>query len=249
MVPNDECDTSSDDEFTQEILRAIEEVCCSDDSDEKAPDVDLSSDINTAIQQPPEDQLFFVKRNTSKSFKVCRYKGSRLPRWKDLKLKSSVELQGVKLRPGDFITVVVLGQNDAVAEIAEIRAIGDGRHLFRVFWVLERDTVLPELDEADRAKFPAEFAYVKAAYTHVITWIATRGVLDNCTKAKILPDRVLCYWSDKTVSLEPRTMPHVRWTQCRNTTGKTDDGRPCEPQQCGLGTASSDEFKATLPHQ
>ncbi|EOD49956.1 hypothetical protein UCRNP2_3274 [Neofusicoccum parvum UCRNP2] len=128
MVPNDECDTSSDDEFTQEILRAIEEVCCSDDSDEKAPDVDLSSDINTAIQQPPEDQLFFVKRNTSKSFK-----------------------------------------NDAVAEIAEIRAIGDGRHLFRVFWVLERDTVLPELDEADRAKFPAEFAYVKAAYTHVIT--------------------------------------------------------------------------------
>ena len=190
---------SSDDEFTQEILRAIKEgrqtplpcnrslangliVHGSDGGNEEDLAVDLSGAANTAVHQPPEEQLFHVRRNTARNFKVCRHKGASVPRWKDMKLTTSVELQGVELRQGNLISVVVLGQNDAIAEVAEIRAVGDGRHLLRVFWFLERDMVIPGLDDSNRAKFPPEFAFVKAAYTDVISWITTRGPLDSSSQ-------------------------------------------------------------------
>ncbi|KAH7021678.1 hypothetical protein B0J12DRAFT_687337 [Macrophomina phaseolina] len=205
---DDESGTFDNDEFTQEILRAIREVFGADDARE-APDA------------PPEDRLYHVKHNTTKHFRVCRWRGARVPRWKDLELEYSVELQSVELRIGDLIVVVVSGQADAVAEIAEIRAVGDGRHVLRVFWFLDRDSVLPKLDDIERTEFPTEFAYVKAAYTQVILWTTTRTLLDDLFKAKVLPNRILCYRDDGTLFLRPHTAPEVRWTQNRCAGGKT----------------------------
>lgn len=263
MELDDEGEPSSDDEFTQEILRAIKEgrqtlllynrplangliVHGSDGGNEEDLAVDLSGAASTAAHQPPEEQLFHVRRNTARNFKVCRHKGASVPRWKDMKLKTSVELQGVELRQGNLISVVVLGQNDAIAEVAEIRAVGDGRHLLRVFWFLERDMVIPGLDDANRAKFPPKFAFVKAAYTDVISWITTRGPLDSSSRAKILPDRILCYWGDRRTSLELHTAPDVRWARCRGAAGRGDSGRPCEPHKCGPETDQSDRSKFCL---
>ncbi|EKG09962.1 hypothetical protein MPH_12924 [Macrophomina phaseolina MS6] len=84
----------------------------------------------------PDEIVFFTVRNeTTENFQVDLVQPARCQPWSALEIVSSFEHKSHMFQVGDLVWIRLTGEPDALAEIVEAKAVGDGtsRILIRIF--------------------------------------------------------------------------------------------------------------------
>lgn len=206
MLPSDAADTGAG-TFSDENSPAITV------SDEAPSDAESGISVS---RLPLEEKLFFVVHDTSRKFRVVRYRNANVQRWHLLPRERLAIFQGMELKVGDLIVCQVLTDPMAVAEIVEIRAVEDGRRLLRIIWFVRRLSALKELGaERESDIIPSSYRFVKSAHTQVIVWDTVKRVMDVEQRRKCMTDQVLCYLGRGRARLCPADSGLAKWTVVR----------------------------------
>ncbi|EKG09565.1 hypothetical protein MPH_13352 [Macrophomina phaseolina MS6] len=114
---------------------------------------------------------------------------------------------------GDLVWIRLTGEPDALAEIVEAKAVGDGisRILIRIFWCYSRRDVLYIMRQSYPKRFAASYKYVKSNHTQVILWDTIQRKITETERRLILPKKVLGR-SRKPFRICNPSAPEVSWS-------------------------------------
>lgn len=187
-------------------------VPCTAVADHDSEESDAEDD-NPNSQLPLEKKLYFMQSNCSKYFRVNRYKKAGVPKWKLLPRKTSVLLGDVELKVGDLVETQLNTNPMAVAEIAEICDLQDGRHILRIYWFAKRLSALERLRKAgSRDTIPSNYRFIKKAHTQVIMWDTVKRQLNLEERKKCKTDEVF-YCTGERTQLYSADSETVGWTK------------------------------------
>lgn len=161
-----------------------------------------------------DEILFFTVRNeTTANFHVDLVQPARCQPWSALETVPSFEHKSYMFQVGDLVWIRLTGEPDALAEIVEAKAVGDGisRILIRIFWCYSRRDVLYIMRQSYPKRFAASYKYVKSNHTQVILWDTIQRKITETERRLILPKKVLGR-SRKPFRICNPSAPEVSWS-------------------------------------
>lgn len=173
-------------------------------------------------------EYFTVKDNTSPFYTVELRASYSTPRhspkpWGSLEDLVSIKWNGITYKIGDIIHVRQDDERDPVeiAEVAEIKDLGDTRSVLRVFWFCSRDMVKRTLQRKDLRAWPRDRMNIKSTHMDVVMWDCATGKLSKADLRTICEGKVL-NMSAKAPRVRRKDLASVSWAKARVASNRSD---------------------------
>lgn len=165
----------------------------------------------------PALEYFDIIPNTCKNYIIMPREPSSTP-WMSLNQLQRVEWNGTVYEPGDVIYILLSSSRSnaadyAIAELCEIRSLGDGRYVIFIFWFMSVREARRLVSSQDARELSRGWRYVKTTHMQIVMWDCASGKLANQELQGVCPQLVL----DMSVSphrIRRKNASAVRWTNC-----------------------------------
>lgn len=172
-------------------------------------------EIDLAEVQPALE-YFDITPNVCKKHEIVPRGSFSMP-WASLTQLETVEWNGIVYKPGDIIYLLLASSGSnmaeyAIAELCEIRSLGDGRSVILIFWYMHLDEARLLIPRRDTGRLLTEWKYIKTTHMQTVMWDCAAGKLSDEDVQSMCFEQILDM-SVRPYRIRKRNANAVRWAK------------------------------------